>query len=658
MKGRSGGLRILLITLVVLILGFSWLLSYAYETPSGGKELDLTSVYEAAEARRISEATLLDQDAIVSLKRCDQPTTGGRCPSAPKPFFASYPGSDVATQTLIDTISNSGGRVKIDKQTPKAISKLLVTFVFPLLMLANLFGIIFLSRSGDNSIADIVGFGKIGKKKGDDKRSGAPVTFANVGGADEAVAELREVTDYLKDPKKFEAYGAAAPKGVLLFGSPGCGKTLLARAVAGESGVPFFSISGAEFVESLVGVGAARVRDLFRQVASVAPAIVFIDEIDAVGRRREGEGVSGGEREQTVNQLLVEMDGFEVTAGIVVMGATNRPDILDPALLRPGRFDRHVTLEPPDIQGRETILELHARKKPLATDVDFTVLARRTSGFTGADLANVINESALLALREGDKAQISMHHLTEAVQRVLHGPQRRGRIMTAEEKKRLAFHESGHTLVATALGKQGEHPRMSIVARGRGLGQSIVADDGDRVLLTKSEMASELAIALAGIAAEELVFGESSTTAEDDIDRATQTAREMVGRYGMSAEIGRVRLLNKDSGYLGSDSVLDAVSGHTMQELDEEVKRMVGAAEQQAAEILARHRQTLDRLADALEEQETLEGRSLSTLLSGVQPEVFGSSVSSPGQPARPLPPRKPAGSLASSLRESNGHRT
>ncbi|MGH9177976.1 MAG: ATP-dependent zinc metalloprotease FtsH, partial [Acidimicrobiales bacterium] len=562
------------------------------------------------------------------------PAAAPACSGPPARFHASYPRSDVSTQALIERLARSGATVVVDKQTGTAVAKLVLTFILPLLLLANLFGLIFLSRGGDSSIADIAGFGKVGRKRQRRRRLATGVTFADVAGAQEAVEELREVTDYLRDPGRFKAYGAAAPKGVLLFGPPGCGKTLLARAVAGESKVAFFSISGAEFVESLVGVGAARVRDLFAQVRDVAPAIVFIDEIDAVGRRRTGEGSSGGEREQTVNQLLVEMDGFEVSGGIVVMGATNRPDILDPALLRPGRFDRHVTLEPPDVHGRQAILELHARNKPMADDADFGHLARRTPGFTGADLANVINEAALLALRQGKGARIAAAQLAEAVQRVLHGPQRRGRLMTAEERTRLAFHEAGHAVVAAALGRRANVHRVSIVARGRGLGHTAVAEDAERVLLTKSELEAHLAVAMAGVAAEELVFGEASTTAQDDVARATDLAREMAGRYGMAPGVGRLRLLRVDDGFLGEPATLDPISGHLQQGFDQEVVAMIERAEQQAGEILDHHRDALDQMATGLEAEETLEGLALDGLLAAVRPgeHLLG------GRPGEPVP--------------------
>jgi len=619
-------MRMLLVTLVALSVTFAWLLSFAYRPDALGTTVELSTISRLARAGYISRATLLDQDAQVVALRCvgNPPTApgapgAGSCGGPTTTIHAAYPKSDVATQVLIDSLSNSGAAVVIDTQTTKAMGKLVATFVLPLLILANLFGLIFLSKSGDSSIADIAGFGRIGRGRQRKRHSETAVTFADVAGASEAVNELREVTDYLTDPKRFEAYGASPPKGVMLFGSPGCGKTLLARAVAGESAVPFFSISGAEFVESLVGVGAARVRDLFAQVRAEAPAIVFIDEIDAVGRRRTGEGSSGGEREQTVNQLLVEMDGFEVTSGVVVIAATNRPDILDPALLRPGRFDRHITVEPPDAEGRLAILSLHAKGRPLAPDVDLDDLARATAGFTGADLANVINEGALLALRSGPETLMGPSHLSEAVLRVVHGPQRRGRILSAEERTRLAYHESGHAVVAAGLGRREDVARLSIVARGRGLAQTSVRAE-ERELVATSDLAAKLSIALAGVAAEEVVFGEASTAAASDLAQATAIAKDMVGTYGMSDQVGRRRLLSSDEGYLGSEAALDSVSGALLQSFDDEVKQLLEAAEATAMGVLAAHSEELAALASALEDHETLEGPALAALLATISP--------------------------------------
>jgi len=631
---RPRALRVLLISLLVLLGTFALLLRIAYNTSDRGEAVSLDQVYRYAANSEIISIKLLDEDAQLVGQRCvmsdEGPTEGeqargGDASGAPEcrgkvvAFRSSYPSSDVSTQDLIVRVAAGGAQVTVDKQTGKALTKIVASFLLPLFILANLFGIIFITKGGDSSMAAVVGFGRLGRQRERQRRIGTGVTFANVAGAGDTVAELREVIDYLADPRRFELYGAAPPKGVLLFGPPGCGKTLLARATAGETGVPFFSVAGTEFVESLVGVGAARVRDLFRQVREVAPAIVFIDEIDAVGRRRSGEGSSGGEREQTLNQLLVELDGFEVNSGIVLMGATNRPDILDPALLRPGRFDRHIVLEPPDVQGRREILALHTRTKPLAPGVDLDGLARRTPGFTGADLANLVNEGALLAIREGKNASIEQAHLDEAVLRVLHGPQRRGTLMSPEERRRIAVHEAGHTLVAKSLSKQGQYQRVSIVARGRGLGQSTVTDQSERVLLTATDMRARLAIAMAGRAAEVLMLGELSTTSQDDLETATELAREMVGRHGMSEGLGGLRLLGRGDGYPGASApVVEAVSAATMQVFDQEVKGLLDAAGEAATEVLLRHQVDLEGLAVALDQRETLEGAALEALLSEV----------------------------------------
>ncbi|MGI8426528.1 MAG: ATP-dependent zinc metalloprotease FtsH [Actinomycetota bacterium] len=660
-------LRLLLISLLVLAASFAILTVRAYKTPAVAREMSIDELYALSAKGQIRLARLLDEDAVVVGKVCrgnpgrtvltggpGQPP-GPPCKPPYKPFQASYPKSDVSTSQMIERMAAGGAEVKIDKQTSTAITKSLLSVMFPLLVLANLFGIIFVAKGGDSTMAEIAGFGKIrkGKKNSKDDRPSTGVTFEDVGGAEEALVELREVTDYLKDPEKFEEYGASVPKGVLLFGPPGCGKTLLARAVAGEAGVPFFPVSGAEFVESLVGVGAARVRDLFAQVKEVAPAIVFIDEIDAVGRKRGGEGSTGGEREQTVNQLLVELDGFEANTGIVLMGATNRPDILDPALLRPGRFDRHVTLETPDLHGRQTILELHAKTKPIEGGVDFEHLARRTPGFTGADLANVINEGALLAVRKGPGNKIGMEELTEAVQRVLHGPMRRGTIMGPEERKRIAYHEAGHALAASALGQAASVQRVSIVARGRGLGSSAIDDQDNRVLFTTSEMRASLVVTMAGIAAEQVVFGETSTTAKDDLERANAVAREMVGVQGMSGEIGPLRLLSTEGGYLGADArVVEAISGQTLGAFDAAVRALIDDAQANAQKVLVQHRVHLDQMAVTLVDQETLEGAPLEALLAGVNAEeanFSGNGVSFP-EGSRRKPRRPPRAGSAESV--------
>jgi cell division protease FtsH len=625
-KKTNVALRALIVTLVGLAVLFAVLVRATYDTDTRGEEVSLNRLYRLAAAGQILNATLLDQDAVVVGRFCPDGALAAPEPAAPdaascpgplRAFHTIYPHSDVVTQSLLDRLG-ARAPVEVDPQSAKQVGRLLVTFVLPLLVLANLFALIFVSRGSEGSVADITGFGRFTRRRQRERAAETAVTFADVAGAEHAVTELAEVIDYLKDPTRFQALGAAAPKGVLLFGPPGCGKTLLARATAGESGVPFVSASGTEFVESLVGVGAARVRDLFAQVRDLAPAILFLDEIDALGRKREGEGVSGGEREQTLNQLLVEMDGFDAASGVVVVAATNRPDILDAALMRPGRFDRHITLEPPDVAGRRAILGVHARKRPLAPEVDLDQIAARTPGFTGADLANVLNEAALLTVRAG-ATTIATPQVSEAITRVLHGPHR-GMLLTAPERTRIATHEGAHAVVAAAVGHGGEVHRVSVVARGRALGTTALGGD-EKVLHTAAEMADRLTMALAGTAAEEAILGSTSTTAADDVEQATAIAREMVGLYGMSAAVGRIKVLSRTVGYLGDDGVvLEAVSGRTVELFDTEVRRLIDTAEARARAILSDNRAALDALVARLEVDETLEGEALGPLLASVVP--------------------------------------
>lgn len=460
---------------------------------------------------------------------------------------------------------------------------------------------------------------KFGRARTSEADRAGAVTFEDVAGADEAVLELRDVVEYLRDPERFQRLGARIPKGVLLVGPPGTGKTLLARAVAGEAGVPFLSLSGSDFVEMFVGVGASRVRDLFRQAVNQAPAIVFVDEIDAVGRHR-GAGVGGGhdEREQTLNQLLVEMDGFAQTDGVVLIAATNRPDILDPALLRPGRFDRQVVVDTPDVAGRAAVLAVHLRGKPTADDVDPRVLARRTPGFSGADLANLVNEGALLAARRGGD-RITATDLSAAVERVLAGPER-SRILSPEERRIVAVHESGHAIVSHLLPHADDVHKVSIVSRGAALGYTVLLPEQDRHLHSRAQLSDQLAVALAGRAAEEAVFGELTTGAADDIDRATRLARAMVTEYGMSDKLGPRRFVARDGEpFLGLDHGRAADHGDEVAaRLDEEVSRLLEEAHDRARRILESHRSGLDRLAATLLEQETVADEELAALLAAV----------------------------------------
>ena len=459
-------------------------------------------------------------------------------------------------------------------------------------------------------------FGRARTRLASDETS---VTFEDVAGADEAVAELREVVDFLSDPDRFSRLGARIPKGVLLCGPPGTGKTLLARAVAGEAHVPFFTISGSDFVEMFVGVGASRVRDLFKQASAKAPAIVFVDEIDAVGRHR-GTGVGGGhdEREQTLNQLLVEMDGFDASSGVILMAATNRPDVLDPALLRPGRFDRQVTVDAPDVTGRLAILQVHARGKPLDDGVTLSVIARRTPGFTGADLANVLNEAALLAARRGADT-IVQRDLDGAIDRVLAGPERASRVMSVDERRTVAVHEAGHALVGHVLPHADEVHKISIVSRGHALGYTVMLPEEDRTLHTRSQLSDRLAMTLGGRTAEEVVFGEITTGAADDIERATRIARSMVTEFGMSEKLGPQRFVSRDGEpFLGREHGRSAEhSDEVAARIDEEVARLLDEAHERARRVLEEHRAVLDHLAAELLERETLTDAELAAALAG-----------------------------------------
>jgi cell division protease FtsH len=479
-------------------------------------------------------------------------------------------------------------------------------------------------------------------------------TFADVAGLDEAIEELQEVKEYLQHPGKFQSMGAKIPRGVLLFGPPGTGKTLLARAVAGEAGAPFFSISGSDFVEMFVGVGAARVRDLFEQAKAASPAIVFIDEIDAVGRHR-GAGLGGGhdEREQTLNQLLVEMDGFDQRSTVILMAATNRPDILDPALLRPGRFDRQVVVDRPDLEGRKAILQVHAKGKPLGGNVELEVLARRTPGFTGADLANVINEAALLAARRS-KRSITMSEVEEAVDRVMAGPERKSRIMDEQERRMIAYHEGGHAMVAHVLPNTDEVHKITVIPRGRALGYTLTLPQQDRFLMTREQMRDELAMLMGGRVAEEIIAGDITTGAANDIERATKVARQMVTEYGMSDTIGP-RTLGQKPGevFLGRDfSSQPDYSDAVAFEIDQEVRQLIDEAHDVALEILTQHRDKLDALAALLIERETLDREDVEGFFADIErrvqrsPEVRGAGLAVSRQAIRREgePPATPIG--------------
>jgi cell division protease FtsH len=498
---------------------------------------------------------------------------------------------------------------------------------------------IFILNQVQGGGAKVMSFGKSRAKR---LSADSPkITFRDVAGVDEAVEELQEIKDFLENPKKFQALGARIPTGVLLYGPPGTGKTLLARAVAGEAGVPFFSISGSDFVEMFVGVGASRVRDLFEQAKQNSPCIIFMDEIDAVGRHR-GAGLGGGhdEREQTLNQLLVEMDGFEAKDNIIMIAATNRPDILDPALLRPGRFDRQIAVDRPDRKGRVKILEVHTRGKPLGREIDIDALAGQTPGFTGADLSNLINEAALLAARIG-KREITQGELEEGILRVIAGPERKTRVMSEKERAITAYHEMGHAIVGHYLEYADPVHKISVISRGQALGYTISLPQEDRFLTTRAELNDTMAMTLGGRAAEEIVFGEVTSGASNDLEKVTQTSKQMVMRFGMSEKLGpRVFGHDHSQPFLGREfSTEPDYSNEIARQIDDEVRRIVEAAHQRATNILSEHRESLDRISEILVKRETIEKEEFEALLEGKrEQEVFGSEASTP-PPALPAPP-------------------
>ena len=525
-------------------------------------------------------------------------------------FKSTYTGDDMLQELMA---AHPETKYNEDVTTSGWITTLLTTLL-PLLLIFGVL-IFFMSQvSGANNKQ--MQFGKTKAKKVSEETP--KVRFSDVAGIDEAVEELEEIKDFLSNPAKYQAMGAKIPRGVLLVGPPGTGKTLLARAVAGEAGVPFFSISGSDFVEMFVGVGASRVRDLFAQAKEAAPAIIFIDEIDAVGRQR-GAGLGGGhdEREQTLNQLLVEMDGFETNDSVIMIAATNRVDILDPALLRPGRFDRQIVVDRPDLKGREQILKVHCEGKPMASDADLAALASLTSGFTGADLANLLNESALLAARR-NKSLITNDEVTESMERVVAGPERKGRIMTDKEKATIAYHESGHALVGHLLNHTDPIHKISIIARGQALGYTLSIPSEDRFLQSKSEMIDNLAMFLGGRVAEEIMNdGDVTTGASNDLERATKMAKAMVTRYGMSDILGhQVYGEPNQEVFLGRDfgSTPD-YSQETANTIDEEVARLMTTAHDTAYSILSENRDQLELMAQVLLERETVEGRAVEALL-------------------------------------------
>jgi cell division protease FtsH len=552
----------------------------------------------------IVDATLLDDDHMIQghLRNGNE-------------FEVRFPGGYTSriTQQVIDA---DIGEFQVDSQQSSVWLDLLLNLLPFVLIVAIVLYFMSQAQGGGR----VMSFGKSRAKAF--AKDQPKVTFADVAGLDEAVEELREIEEFLESPDKFRAIGAKIPKGVLLYGPPGTGKTLLARAVAGEAGVPFFSISGSDFVEMFVGVGASRVRDLFEQAKAAAPAIVFVDEIDAVGRHR-GAGLGGGhdEREQTLNQLLVEMDGFDQQTGVILLASTNRPDILDPALLRPGRFDRQIVVDRPDLEGRKAVLRVHAKDKPLAEGVDLDVIARRTPGFSGADIANLMNEAALLAARHGLEL-IGLPQLEAASERVIAGPERKSRVISERERRVIAYHEGGHALVAHALPNSDPVHKISIIPRGRALGYTLTLPTEDKFLVSKSELVDELAMLLGGRTAEEMIFADPTTGAQNDIDRATTVARQMVTEFGMSEELGPLRFGQpRGEVFLGRDFTTNPdYSESVAARIDAEVRRLVEDAHRVAREILESNRQVLDSLAAELVAVETLDVDRVQEVFATVQP--------------------------------------
>jgi cell division protease FtsH len=530
-------------------------------------------------------------------------------------------------QDLLGYPAPGGGTVavKIDKNGSGSylLSVLLPNIILVILIAAFMWWVLRQTQSGNNQA---ISFGRSRARLiAGDKPA---ITFADVAGVDEAKQELTEIVEFLKYPEKFVALGARIPKGVLLVGPPGTGKTLLSKAVAGEAGVPFFSISGSEFVEMFVGVGASRVRDLFDQAKKNSPCIVFVDEIDAVGRQR-GAGLGGGhdEREQTLNQLLVEMDGFDTNTHVIVIAATNRPDVLDPALLRPGRFDRHVTLDRPDIKGRRSILDVHARNKPLDSTVDLDVLGRQTPGFSGADLANLINEAAILAARANKKV-IGMDELEEAIARVIAGPERKSRRISDHEKEVIAYHETGHAIVMKTLPHTDPVHKVSIISRGMALGWTLSLPQEDKYLISRDELMDQIAGIMGGRVAEEIVFGDITSGAENDIQKATQLARRMVTQWGMSDKLGTVAMGHREElVFLGRDlGEQRNYSEEVAAVIDEEIRSIVNHGYQTAKTILTKQRNKMDAVVEKLKEVETIDGKELDAILASEEPAAAASS--------------------------------
>jgi cell division protease FtsH len=615
--------------LLVVVLGF-FFTKLASTGSSGGRQHSYkTLVTEEIPKGEVKSVELKNKGKVLEVKLTNKAT------GHEETWEGGY--SDQAAPQLISLIEKTPG-IKFNIESEKSSELLsLLTFILPFVLFLGFW--LFLMNQVQGGGSKVMSFGKSRAKR---MSADSPkITFRDVAGVDEAVEELHEIKEFLENPKKFQALGARIPTGVLLYGPPGTGKTLLARAVAGEAGVPFFSISGSDFVEMFVGVGASRVRDLFEQAKQNSPCIIFMDEIDAVGRHR-GAGLGGGhdEREQTLNQLLVEMDGFEAKDNIIMIAATNRPDILDPALLRPGRFDRQIAVDRPDRKGRAKILEVHTRGKPLAKVIDIDALAGQTPGFTGADLSNLINEAALLSARTG-KREIGQVELEEGIMRVIAGPEKKTRVMSEKERLITAYHEMGHALAGHFLEHSDPVHKISVISRGQALGYTISMPQEDRFLTTRAELNDTMSMTLGGRAAEEIVFGEITTGASNDIEKVTQTAKQMVMRFGMSERLGP-RVFGHDHGqpFLGREfSTEPDYSDEIAREIDDEVRRIIESAHKRATDILVEHQHDLKKISEILVKRETIEKEEFLALLAGKsEEEVFGAEETKPELPAPPAP--------------------
>lgn len=616
------------------------LVAFATLAPGGAVRIDTDKgLALLADNGKVEQAKIFDGENRVDLVLKDSLQVDGQDKGkSVQFFFVDARAADVVKAVTSAKPANGYTDQPIESNWFSGLLSLLI----PVILLGALFWFLMTRMQGGGS--KIMQFGKSKAKMVN--KDMPQVTFVDVAGADEAVEELQEIKEFLQEPAKFQAVGAKIPKGVLLYGAPGTGKTLLARAVAGEAGVPFFSISGSDFVEMFVGVGASRVRDLFEQAKANSPAIIFVDEIDAVGRHR-GAGIGGGndEREQTLNQLLVEMDGFDVKTNVILIAATNRPDVLDPALLRPGRFDRQISVDAPDLIGRDQILQVHAKGKPMAPGVDLKAVAKKTPGYTGADLANVLNEAALLTARSNANL-IDDRALDEAIDRVMAGPQKRSRVMKEHERKITAYHEGGHALVAAALRNSAPVTKITILPRGRALGYTMVVPENDKYSITRNELLDQMAYAMGGRVAEEIVFHDPSTGASNDIEKATSTARKMVTEFGMSERVGAVRL-----GQGGGEPFLGRDAGHERNYsdqiayvVDEEVRRLIDGAHDEAYAILTENRDVLDQLALELLERETLNQAEIAHIFTDIRKrdfrEVWLSKETRPVQKAGPVESR------------------